>query len=158
MSEISHRLRPRQGPPPETMPSTPHLQLSQNSSPAIKRELWQRMTSLDGVLPGRSGVSVPDSRALHLEPRAAVGPTEAFLVGTEFAHLHAEGSLHVSLPIELAEEAISQGWAEPHPVVSMGLGPRNWVMLYGPRDADELTTIWGLVRASHAFATGTPVS
>lgn len=152
MAQTSIALRPRHGPPPETMPGVPHLQLSQNSPPAIRHQLWQRMTSLDDVLPGRSAISVPDSRALHLEPNAALGPPEAFLVRTEFAHLHAEGSLHVSLPTQGAEEAMAQGWAEPHPVVSMGLGPANWVMLYGPRDADELDVIWGLVRASHSFA------
>jgi phospholipase/carboxylesterase len=28
------------------------------------------------------------------------------------------------------------------------------MMVYGPRDEDELTTVFGIVAASHAYATG----
>ena len=32
------------------------------------------------------------------------------------------------------------------------------MMVYGPRDEDELATVLGIVTASHAYATGTLVS
>jgi phospholipase/carboxylesterase len=84
------------------------------------------------------------------------GPPEAFLVGTEFAHLHGarDGSLHVALPTADATLAIEKGWAELHPLARPGVFPPTLVMLYGPRDEAELETIWQLVQISYAFARG----
>ena len=56
------------------------------------------------------------------------------------------------LPLETAREAIDAGWAELHPVALSGQIPQTAVMLYAPRDEDELDVIETLVRASHAFA------
>ncbi len=146
----------RAGARPRTTPATPHVQLDQQAPRPLQDLLWQRMTSLDGVRTGRSGISLPQTRALHLDTRLAQGPVEAFMIGTEFAHLHGDGSgsLHVALPSDLAADAIRKGWAEQHPVVTMDMGPDTWVMLYGPRDDQELEVIWQLVRASHSFARG----
>lgn len=146
----------RAGSRPRTTPITPHMQLDQQAPQALRDALWRRMTSLEGVRSGPSGISVPQTRAVHLDPRLATGPREAFMVGTEFAHLHGDGSgsLHLALPSHRAAEAIRLGWAEQHPVVAMGLGPDTLVMVYGPRDDTELTVVWQLVRESHAFARG----
>jgi hypothetical protein len=112
------------------------------------------MTTLDGVLLGRSGVSLPDTRAVHLRPTIAQGPGEAYLAGTEFAHLHGhgDGSLHMSLPKDVVAQAVQQGWAEPHPMARQGYLPETLVMVYGPRDQEELDIVWQLVRISHRFA------
>jgi hypothetical protein len=149
----------RSGERPTTATTMPHQQLDQTSAPALQEELWRRMAALEGVTTGRSGVSLPESRAVHLHPELAGGPREAFLVGTEFAHLHGatDGSLHVALPPALATEAIAAGWAELHPMAALGVAPPTLVMVYGPRDEDELETIWRLVEASHAFARGPAV-
>lgn len=76
------------------------------------------------------------------------------MVGTEFAHLHPpnDGSLHVCLPRSAAIRAIEAGWAEPH-VLAHVMGNESLVMLYGPRDTDELGVILELIDASLAFAT-----
>ncbi|MDQ5858464.1 MAG: DUF5519 family protein [Acidobacteriota bacterium] len=65
-----------------------------------------------------------------------------------------DGSLHVALPPAVASEAIARGWAEIHPVARMGLIPENVVMIYGPRDADELDVVINLVRSALALAQG----
>jgi hypothetical protein len=134
----------------------PHQQLDQIAPLSLQEELWSRMQGLEGVRAGRSGVSLPESRALHLEPSLVSGPPEAFLVGTEFAHLHGatDGSLHLALPAAEAAEAIEKGWAEPHPLARHGVLPTNLVMVYGPRDEAELETVWRLVLASYEFARG----
>ncbi|MFD4637374.1 luciferase family protein [Lentzea sp. NPDC058436] len=144
----------RSGPAPATTPRTPHVQLDQFAPAEIQAELWSRMAALEGVTTGPSGISFPSSRALHLDEDAATGPEDAFLVGTEFAHLHGDGSgsLHLALPLDVAHEVIAAGWAEQHPVVALGLAHPTLVMLFGPRDADELGLVWGLVRTSHAYA------
>ncbi|MEU0382845.1 luciferase domain-containing protein [Streptomyces chartreusis] len=148
----------RPGERPETG-RTVHAQLSQTGPMELHQELWRRMTKLDGVVVGRSHVSLPRSRALHLAPALAEGPDSAFFAGTEFAHLHSvdDSSLHAMLPFACAADAIEAGWAESHPLVRRGLLPHSALMVYGPRDSHELDIVWQLVQQSYAFARGLPV-
>jgi phospholipase/carboxylesterase len=76
------------------------------------------------------------------------------MIGREFAHLHppADGSLHMSLPPEIVEAVVDNGWAELHPLAGKHGLPGNIVMVYGPRDEAELEIVAALVRASHAGA------
>jgi hypothetical protein len=89
-----------------------------------------------------------------LEGTTAGGPAEAFMVGREFCHVHAQGdfSLHAALPLPLAEAAERAGWAEPHFLVHTGQAPATIVMLYAPRDDLERDVVLRLVRASYEFA------
>jgi Family of unknown function (DUF5519) len=148
-------LPQRAGPPPRTG-SVAHGQLDQNGPVRLQEALWERMRPLDGVRTGHSGISSPESRALHLEQTLSRGPDDAFIVGNEFAHLHGahDGSLHVTLPEGLAQVAIDHSWAELHPVARVRARPATLVMVYSPRHADELETVWRLVQASYAFARG----
>ena len=151
----SSPLPPRAGARPRTTPTNPHTQLDQQpTDPRLAEELARRAFALPGVVEEPSGISVPGARALVLAPNEPVGPPEAFLIGREFAHVHPDPdhSLHAMLPIETVNEAVAAGWAEPHPVALRGLIPPNAVMLYAPRDEDELEVIERLVGASHAFA------
>lgn len=149
-------LPKRKGRRPRTTPTNPHQQLDQNAPPEWQDALLARVQSLPGVRLGPSGISVPGARAFLLADEMAKGPAEAFMVGREFAHLHPpyDGSLHAMLPTPLAALAIERGWAELHPVVWKGWLPPNAVMIYGPRDAEELEVVWQLVQASYAFARG----
>jgi Luciferase len=147
----------RAGDRPSTTPTNPHTQLDQQPTDLrYVEELAERVFALPGVLDEPSRISVPGARALILAPGEPTGPPEAFLIEREFAHLHPapDHSLHAMLPLETADEAVEAGWAEPHPVALRGLIPRTAVMLYAPRDEDELDVIESLIRASHAFATG----
>jgi phospholipase/carboxylesterase len=101
-------------------------------------------------------VSVPGARAAVLRADEAGGPPEAFMVGREFAHLHPhpDSSLHLNLPADRAAEAIAAGWAEHHYLVAGGQLPPTVVMVFAPRDADELEVVWTLVQDSHRFASG----
>lgn len=101
-------------------------------------------------------ISVPGARAFVLGEDPAGGPPEAFMVGREFAHLHppTDGSLHMMLPLDLAEAVDAHGWGELHPAARMGVIPPTAMMVYGPRDEGELEVVWELLRASRAFAAG----
>jgi Family of unknown function (DUF5519) len=148
-------LPTRVGARPRTTPTNPHTQLDQQpTDPRLVEDLARRAFALPGVVEEPSGISVPGARALVLSPDEPSGPPEAFLIGREFAHIHPDPdhSLHAMLPTETAREAIDAGWAEPHPVALRGLIPPTAVMLYAPRDADELDVIDRLLHASHAFA------
>jgi len=144
----TYSLPERRGSRPETNRNLPHSQVSQIAPSEMQEALFARAALLPGVQVGRSLVSLPQTRAFHLDPQVATGPREAFQAGTEFAHLHhaGDGSLHMMLPAEVAAEAAAKGWTEPHPI-----GP-GVVLVYGPRDHEEVEVVWSLLEASHRWA------
>lgn len=153
MTEVT-ALPARRGPRPRTTPSNPHTQLDQQpDDPNVRDRLATRVFALAGVSERPSLISVPGARALVLDQPA--GAPEAFMVGGEFAHLHPapDLSLHVALPAALAQTAVEAGWGEVHPVARRGLIPPNVLMLYAPRDHDELEVVAGLVEAAWRAAT-----
>ena len=81
------------------------------------------------------------------------GPPEVFVIEQESAHIHPmpDGGLHVALPLEVAQEAVGKDWAEQHPVARM---LQNVVMIYAPRDADEIEVVAGLVVEAYRYLGG----
>jgi hypothetical protein len=65
-----------------------------------------------------------------------------------------DGSLHAALPTEVAQEAMSKGWAEQHLVARMGYIPQNVIMIYSPKDAQEIEVVAGLVDEAYHYASG----
>jgi hypothetical protein len=120
----------------------------------VRSELARRAFAIAGVEERPSMISVPGARALWLEDGR--GPADGFMMAREFAHLHPapDESLHMMLPPGLASEAVDKGWAEVHPVAAKGLIPGNAVMVYAPRDREELEIVFGLVEASFRYALG----
>jgi hypothetical protein len=97
---------------------------------------------------------MPGIRTFLLEPEYAEGPCEAFLAGGEFAHLHPDGSLHLTLPRDLGDEVVVQGWGEVHVDARVRRGSPIFMMIYAPRDEDELEAVWRIFRMSYEFALG----
>jgi hypothetical protein len=147
--ERSEALPQRKGPRPQMIGPRPHAQVSEQSPPDLHRELGRRALELPGVRPAESLVSVPGALAFVLDEEKAGGPPEAFQAEREFAHLHPEhdGSLHMTLPADVAAEAYAKGWGEPHPISGTPL-------IFAPRNDDELEVVMRLLRTSHAFAAG----
>lgn len=79
----------------------------------------------------------------------------------EIAHVHNEGSMHIVLSAQDAELATRQGWAERHSLSGrLNILPVSYVLIYAPRDEDELEQWKEFVKASVAFtsaATGIKV-
>lgn len=144
----------RRGELPEVTRGMPHQQASQNAPAELQEALLSRAAALEGVEVVPSSISVPGARALRLHPDLAGGP-DAFMVGTEFAHLHPsyDGSLHVVLPPETAREVVATGWGDPHPLAGSRLS-EGMVMVFGPRDPEELEVVWEILRASYLYARG----
>lgn len=91
---------------------------------------------------------------MYLKRDLARGPIDAFMLTTEFAHVHPapDFSLHLTLPEPLRTEAIAAGWAEPHPLAGYPSISDLVVLLFAPRDVDELGVAKRLVKASWAYA------
>lgn len=130
----------------------PHMQIGVEPDPAIKAELDRRAFSLPDIADRPTVVSVPGARALWLREGVPVAHPELIVAGREFDHIHPDGSLHIALPRDRAREATEKGWAEPHPFAEMLGG--GYVLLYTPRDRDELEVVWRLVVESYNFVTG----
>lgn len=118
------------------------------------------MSALPGVTAGTSPISGPATRAMHLDAAYAQGPEEAFAPDgnrSEFGHIHdgTDGSLHLTMAQADAEKVVESGWGEWHPTVLMRVFPPNLVMVYGPRDANEIDQIMTIVDHSYRHALGT---
>jgi len=68
----------------------------------------------------------------------------------EPVHLHGvhDTSLHLCLPASRGAELIAAAWAEPHQYGDFG----TELLIYGPRNADELAIVLGFIQESLAFA------
>ena len=137
------RLPERVGEPPETTAGLPQLPLGSSPDPG----LWPRIAGLG--TPADATIGPPGSRSLRLP--GGGGAAEAFLHGTEFAHLHPDGSLHLCLPPALAYDALAKGWALAHPLAAVRLSA-GLVLVPAPRDAVEREIVTAVVAAAHRFA------
>lgn len=157
MTDTPLSLPVRHGTSPATTATNPHKQLEQTPSRELYDELAERMYSVPDAHEEPSKISVPGARALILDDDIEAGPGEAFIIDREFCHLHPpdDGSLHMALPQAVAEQARAQGWAELHPVAKRGMIPETVVMVYAPRDTEELAVVERLIQVSHRFAGGT---
>ena len=63
--------------------------------------------------------------------------------------------MHLALPEKVANELIEKGWAEPHPVAKLGLIPSTIIMVYAPRNYEEVDWVVKIIEASYGFAHGT---
>lgn len=149
-------LPARPGTRPQVSWTIPQQQESQNAPADLQERLFEEIRRLQGVEVGPSRISVPGARGFTLRESSA--GDQAFLVPQvgEFAHLHPahDGSLHLVLPPDLAADVSTQGWGRPHMWAGTRLSP-GFTMVFGPRNEQELTTVLGIVAASHAYASGT---
>jgi hypothetical protein len=85
--------------------------------------LWLRDPS-DSDLDNGSKSEVDPSLVKWSSPRARC----------EIAHVHPEGSTHVSLSLVDAAEVVRQGWGERHMLSGVkGILPWGYVLVYAPR-------------------------
>lgn len=139
----------RSGPRPTTTRlEIPHDQLDQFSPPQIRAALVKQAQALQGVFTGPSQVSEPSSLALRLH--RPNGPWEAFLHPSpdEFGHIHRAGFMHLTLPEPVIAPLTETGWIELHPISLRPQWPDTIVMLYAPRDEDELAVAVAALNAS----------
>lgn len=78
------------------------------------------------------------------------------MIGNEFAHFHPhpDYSMHLGIPEKDAEVIIDKGWGEWHPLIKRGFLPPNIIMMYAPRNAEELQASKFILGHSYAFANG----
>ena len=149
-------LPERQGPRPQTTGSVPHQQIDVEPVPEVNEELFRRAFMLPGVENRPSTFSLPGARGLWINDSISIVRPDQIVSGREFAHIHPDGSLHASLPLDRAQAAVEAGWAEPQPIAE-SLGVPGLVMLYTPQTLDELETVLQLIVDSYNFVTGSTI-
>ena len=143
-------LERRQGDPPAVNPGMPHLQLNQNADEATYQRLADWLFSQEHVEERRSRVSIPSSRAAWIVESETINP----VAEREFTHIHTEpgpGSQHMPVPDDVAAEILGKGWGEPHPM-NPHIPKYELVMVYAPRDDEELDTIKAIITRAYAWA------
>ena len=144
----------RETPIPRTTNSVPHVQIGVEPVPEISAELLKRVSKIQGVEIRNTVISLPGALGFWVNDEMTLAHPEVIVGGREFAHLHPDGSLHASLPPELADQAIKAGWAVRHPWADQRPGWDGFVMIFTPVTFDELEVVFELVVESYEFVTG----
>ncbi|UWQ91015.1 DUF5519 family protein [Rhodobacteraceae bacterium M382] len=147
-------LPTRETPPPRTTDGVPHVQIGIHAVPELSEALLKAVGELPGVNLGPTRVSLPGAIGFQLADDMPLAHPEVIVGGREFAHLHPDGSLHVSLEPEMANAAIKSGWAVSHPWADQREGWDGFVMIFTPSTQFELNIVIRLVRESYDFVTG----
>ena len=153
-------LTNRKGERPKTGPQIPHLQHTDNSSVDLFEELADWLFSLELIEERETVISVRGARAAWIKDDYPNANFDVLKTGREFTHIHpldiyGGGSQHLSLKREDCEAVIEKGWGEYHP-----LDPRIYpnkdyghIMVYAPRNKDELEAIKIITTASYKLVT-----
>lgn len=158
-AEDSVRVPPlpvRQGPRPRMgRHPVPHRQLDQKPERDETRRLLDQV--FDRFV-DHNGTYVRYAKSFYEKRNDAVtlidpsrGRPLAALSQGEVAHIHpADGSMHMIFSPSDAKQIIEKGWGERHPLCGV---PRHnialtYLMIYTPRDADEVAVVRQLLRGA----------
>ncbi|KAK0449923.1 hypothetical protein EV421DRAFT_1704581 [Armillaria borealis] len=144
LGEIPERRDAR---PPLGWHPIPHRQLAQPPDDAMKKKLQVLFDSI-----GKKNSTLVEYR---VSPHEGHGTYLAytFILPSlpHMNHIHTpDRSLHVVLAPQDCKQVIEKGWGERHPfsgarrVISL---PKEYLMIYGPRDDEELAIIERILKA-----------
>ena len=143
----------RSGPRPETTTGIPHVQIDVELVPEVHEEMIRRIYAIPGIEDQPSVIA--SWQGLWLSEDVSVVQAEALIDGREFAHIHADGSLHIFLEPIWAIQAVKAGWAVFHPFAVQELeGWEGFVMLYTPQSMEELDVTFQLIVDAYNNVTG----
>ena len=94
--------------------------------------------------------SIPDDHPLAVSAKRQGAPWQAYQGG-------GQGSMHVCLTLRDAAAVLDAGWGELHLLAGQSMGPgarvpRGLVLIYAPRDEEEVAVVTDILAASHAFS------
>jgi hypothetical protein len=154
----SFTLPLREGDAPEIGQQPPQLQFTDLSPDHIKKALKKfSFGTFANVTEHDTLISVPTSRALWLDENVEAAHEDAFMPpanSREFCHLHEDGSLHAVVDNQVEEEIINKKWGVRHMYYDRGV---KEMLVYGPRDENELETVKNIVAESYRYASGKTV-
>lgn len=145
-------LEMRPGTPPQVPNIVPHQQLDQNSPTDILENLKLFLFSLEHVEEKSSGTSFPSARGAFINSDIFVNSG----INREFTHIHMEpgpGSQHLVLREKDYVLTNEKGWGIKHPWSdSLTKDGLVLMMIYAPRDENELDQIKKIINAAYTLA------
>ena len=148
-------LPAREGEAPEVGQVPPQLQFSDKSPRDIYQKFHDWMFStFPKVREEPTRISVPTSIAMWLDENEDAGHTDAFMPtegSREFTHLHLDGSIHTVVATEVEDEILNKNWGVRHMYYDRGV---KEVLVYAPRNEEELEVLKSVVTKSYEYATG----
>ncbi|KAH4948719.1 hypothetical protein HBI56_134020 [Parastagonospora nodorum] len=157
----STALPTRKGPRPQVRGIAPQRQKTQESPAAVYTQLVERLSALAAdprnKLVERTSCFEKNSSGLF----ASVPITRT--CGGEICHAHpSDGSMHLTLHPADAKLVLENGWGERHPLARGGwcrrFVPKEFVLVYAPRDAAEVEVVMNIVAASVWWVSGIDVN
>jgi hypothetical protein len=92
-------------------------------------------------------------QAIFVKPDVKTINPVAHKIFYEVAHAHSsDNSLHVYTSPQDARLVMKRGWGQRFPVT--WLAPPSWIMVYAPRNEEELEVVREIVRAAVCYAIG----
>jgi hypothetical protein len=152
------RIPDRPGPNPTATFEIPHQQLNQPAPIVVQEELITAVAALPNVLLWESPNFLPGAISWILGESLNTDEKGDLTAGSEFGHQHRNevGSMHLNLPAAASQIVLEKGWAVLHPLSAVIHGSRavDYLLVYAPRDNEDLKIVWLIVQASYAFARG----
>jgi hypothetical protein len=149
----SEAIPVRKGARPKTIIGPLHVQCSGHGDPKYLKQLLNDILSWPYIEPTPTAPNHLDKVSIRLQGIAATNDSSPFIGGTEFAQvLLPAPTIILVLPLACAHWAIVKGWAEPHYLHSFGLMPAGTVIVYTPRNREELEVCYSLFFESYYFA------
>ena len=124
----------------------------------VNAELFRRVYALPQVENQLTVISpVEGSRALWLDPAIEVAHPELIPKERELGHIHPDGSLHSAMDPVRGQQGVDAGWALFHPAANTRPGFQGFMLLFTPRNGDELDVIFQLIVDGYNHITGASI-
>jgi hypothetical protein len=150
-------LPKRSGPRPTIAGIAPQRQLDQPGCPNMYQALRTSIENIAEKHPDslRTGTSCFEKKGLALFAQNAINAT----CRGEVVHVHhSDRSMHMNLHPDDAKVVLEKGWGQRHPLARGGwLGryvPREFIMVYAPRDLTELDVVCRIIEAAGFWVSG----
>ena len=138
---------------PKTLRGPLHIQCSGHGSRKYIDQLVRDVLSWPHIEPLSDMSNPPTTIPIRFEENAAMLDSAPFISGREFARvLLGAPTIYLALPLVCAHWAIVRGWAEPHYLSSFGLMPAGAVVVYTPKDREQLSVCYALFYAAYQSA------
>jgi hypothetical protein len=148
-------LPARKGSRPKTLCGPLHIQCGGHGDHKYVNQLVKDVLSWPLIETVPNSQDPTASIPIRFEEGAATLDSAPYISAREFARvLQGALTIYLALPLVCAHWAIVQGWAEPHYLGSFGLLPAGTVLVYTPKDGEELGICYKLFSAAYhsAFA------
>jgi hypothetical protein len=147
----------RKGPRPTIAGIAPQRQIDQDGCPDMYQLLRTSLINLATRHPEsfRIGQSCFEKKGLALFARDPINST----CRGEIVHVHhSDRSMHMNLHPDDAKIVLEEGWGERHPLARGGwmkqYVPREFLMVYSPRNRAELGVIIRIIEAAQYWVSG----